>query len=114
MKRLTDDKTAEGIKRICDGLIASGAEPSMSDMRYVKLAEYERIAKTPEELREYIGFLLEKIKGLQDKIEGTQEKQTGQIGWAAINKWFPDKMDAFDPFKLPKEVQSNAEIHKRG
>ena len=109
MKRLTDDKTAEGIKRICDGLIAQGVDPEtiISDLRYVKLAEYERIAKTPEELREYIGFLLEKIKGLQDKIEGTQEKQTGQIGWAAINKWFPDKMDAFDPFQPPKEVQDS-------
>lgn len=107
MTRLTDDKTAEGIKLICDGRLAEGVNPETikSDLRYVKLAEYERIVKTPEELREYIGFLLEKIKGLQDKIEETQEKQTGQTGWAAINKTLPDKMDAFDPFQPPKEVQ---------
>lgn len=41
MKRLTDRKTAADLKRNCDGLRAAGIEPSMSDLRYIKLAEYE-------------------------------------------------------------------------
>lgn len=52
MNRLTDDQVADGIKIIVDGLIAAGAEPAMSDRRYVRLAEYERTGFTPEELNE--------------------------------------------------------------
>lgn len=55
MNRLTDDKTAEGIKRICDGLIAAGAEPTMSDLRYVKLAEYEQTGYEPADLVKAVG-----------------------------------------------------------
>jgi hypothetical protein len=54
MNRLTDDKTAEGIKQICDGLIAAGAEPAMSDRRYVRLAEYEQTGYSPEEIRDIL------------------------------------------------------------
>lgn len=59
--RLTDDKTAEDLRRINDGLReVSPKSINPSNERYVKLADYERIAETPEELREYIGRLVER------------------------------------------------------
>lgn len=41
MKRLTDRKTAEAVKANIEGLQAKGFEVSISDLIYVKLAEYE-------------------------------------------------------------------------
>lgn len=48
MDRLTDRKVAADLKRNCEGLQAAGIEPNMSDLRYIKLAEYE----DAEEIRE--------------------------------------------------------------
>ena len=39
--RLTDRKTAEAVKANAEKLIEAGLEPSISDMIYIKLAEYE-------------------------------------------------------------------------
>lgn len=59
--RLTNDKTAEDLRRINDGLRkVSPKSINPSDERYIKLADYEKIAETPEELREYIGRLVER------------------------------------------------------
>ena len=41
MKRLTDRKTAEAVKANIRKLQAEGADVSIIDLRYVKLAEYE-------------------------------------------------------------------------
>ena len=41
MKRLTDRKIAAELKANADGLRAAGIEPTISDQRYIKLAEYE-------------------------------------------------------------------------
>ena len=41
MERLTDRNTAAELKRNIEGLRAVGIEPNMSDLRYIKLAEYE-------------------------------------------------------------------------
>lgn len=41
MERLTDRRTAEQVRENIEGLIAAGIEPSVGDVRYVKLAEYE-------------------------------------------------------------------------
>ena len=41
MERLTDRKTAAALKKNADGLKAKGIEPNISDLRYIKLAEYE-------------------------------------------------------------------------
>lgn len=41
MNRLTDRKTAEAVKANIEGLQAKGFEVSISDLIYVKLAEYE-------------------------------------------------------------------------
>lgn len=41
MGRLTDRRTAAELKENADGLRAAGLEPTISDQRYIKLAEYE-------------------------------------------------------------------------
>lgn len=41
MNRLTDRRTAEQVRENIEKLRATGVEPSISDVRYVKLAEYE-------------------------------------------------------------------------
>ena len=41
MDRLTDRKTAAALKKNADGLKEKGVEPNISDLRYIKLAEYE-------------------------------------------------------------------------
>lgn len=45
MERLTDRKLAEALKSNCEGLKRAGIEPNMSDLRYIKLAEYENVAE---------------------------------------------------------------------
>lgn len=41
MERLTDRELAKALKSNCEGLKRAGVEPNMSDLRYIKLAEYE-------------------------------------------------------------------------
>lgn len=41
MNRLTDRRTAEQVRENIEKLQAAGVEPSVGDLRYVKLAEYE-------------------------------------------------------------------------
>ena len=48
MNRLTDRKIAAELKRNCDGLRAAGIDPPMSDLRYIRLAEYEDIEEMTE------------------------------------------------------------------
>lgn len=54
-RRLTDQRTAEALKHNAEGLIEKGFEPSISDLRYIKLAEYEenepKVQKEIAELR---------------------------------------------------------------
>ena len=41
MERLTDRRTADQVRENIEKLRAAGIEPSVSDVRYVKLEEYE-------------------------------------------------------------------------
>ncbi len=41
MERLTDKELAKALKSNCEGLKRAGIEPNISDLRYIKLAEYE-------------------------------------------------------------------------
>lgn len=52
MNRLTDRELAKALKSNCEGLKRAGIEPNMSDLRYIKLAEYEN----REEHREFDRF----------------------------------------------------------
>lgn len=41
MDRLTNRETAAALKKNAEGLKEKGIEPNISDLRYIKLAEYE-------------------------------------------------------------------------
>ena len=41
MKRLTDKRTAEALRKNAEGLKAKGFDVPIDDLRYIKLAEYE-------------------------------------------------------------------------
>lgn len=41
MERLTDRRTAQQVRENIEKLRAAGVKPSVSDVRYVKLADYE-------------------------------------------------------------------------
>jgi len=45
MERLTDRRTAQQVRENIEGLQAKGFEVSISDLIYVKLAEYENAAE---------------------------------------------------------------------
>lgn len=51
MKRLTDRRTAAELKANADDLRAAGIEPLISDLRYIKLAEYENTDEDFETFR---------------------------------------------------------------
>lgn len=51
MERLTNKKTYEEIKHNAEALRAAGFEPTISDQRYIKLAEYENRDETFENIR---------------------------------------------------------------
>jgi hypothetical protein len=55
MGRLTDRKTAAALKENCEKLQAAGFAVDMSNLRYIKLAEYE----DEEEMRERLEWLRE-------------------------------------------------------
>ena len=41
MNRLTDSRTAEQVRQNCEGLIKAGVRPSILDLMYCRLADYE-------------------------------------------------------------------------
>lgn len=49
MERLTDKTLAAALKRNNEKLQDMGIEPPMSDLRYVKLAEYEDVEELMEQ-----------------------------------------------------------------
>ena len=68
MNRLTDDNTAEKLREVSDKLKAGGFEVDISNERYIKLADYERIAETPAGMRGYISNLQNTIHILNSRI----------------------------------------------
>lgn len=48
--RLTDDKTAADLRDIMDGLRSAGREPGIDLLRYIKLAEYEQIGLSIDDI----------------------------------------------------------------
>lgn len=41
MERLTDRRTAEQVRQNCEKLIQAGVQPSILDLMYCRLADYE-------------------------------------------------------------------------
>ena len=77
MERLTDRRTAEQVRENIKGLQQKGFEVSISDLRYIKLADYENKEEnamtvnghwyTETEATAYIVTLENKVKKLEDK-----------------------------------------------
>lgn len=53
MQRLTDRGTAEVLRSNMEGLKKAGIEPSIEDLRYIKLAEYENAEENRGRLINY-------------------------------------------------------------
>ncbi len=68
MERLTDRELAEALKSNCEGLKRAGIEPSISDLRYIKLAEYENAAEHIETVTSAsaLSYQVAMIKHLMD------------------------------------------------
>ena len=49
MQRLTDRGTAEVLRTNIKGLARAGIEPSIEDLRYIKLADYENEEERKEQ-----------------------------------------------------------------
>lgn len=62
-KRQTDRQTAEALKKNILGLVERGLTPSIMDIRYVKLAEYEN---REEDMRKVFSDMYD---GLEDNDE---------------------------------------------
>jgi len=73
MERLTDRKTAADLKRNCDNLQAKGIEPNISDLRYIKLAEYEN-AEEFIEMVTHAPVLSYQTAAIKEAIENGKRK----------------------------------------
>lgn len=65
-KRQTDRQTAEALKKNILGLVEKGLTPSIMDIRYVKLAEYEN---REEELSKLYSCRYDKIEENDENFE---------------------------------------------
>ena len=50
MQRLTDSHTANQVRQNCEKLLQAGVEPSLLDLMYVRLAEYENAEESRSRL----------------------------------------------------------------
>ena len=50
MQRLTDSRTANQVRQNCEKLLEAGVEPSLLDLMYVRLAEYENAEESRSRL----------------------------------------------------------------
>ena len=73
MDRLTNDKTAQDLKDICEGFEAVGQAPAMTHLRYVKLAEYEQTGYDPEEIRDILKSVDAEREPPKEEIYGKRE-----------------------------------------
>lgn len=64
--RQTDRKTAEALKKNILGLVERGLTPSIMDIRYVKLAEYEN---REEELSRLYSWRYDEIEDNDENFE---------------------------------------------
>ena len=86
--RLTDRRTAEAVRANAEKLQAAGFEVSISDLRYVKLAEYENKEEnrmfingkwyTEPELEAYVNGLIKQCTELKQKNKELEEKHWGE------------------------------------
>lgn len=90
MERLTDKELAKALKSNCEGLKRAGIEPSMSDLRYIKLAEYENAAELIEKttnaptLSYQVAMIRQIMDGVKRLMDGKADKPTKTIDKTSV------------------------------
>lgn len=85
MERLTDKELAKALKSNCEGLKRAGIEPNMSDLRYIRLAEYENAAEHIEmttnapALSYQVAMVRQIMDGVKRFMDGKTDKPTKTI-----------------------------------
>ena len=64
--RLTDDRTYQQVKDVAEGHARAGRTPDIDQLRYIKLAEYERMEEKAMSVFDVM-YLCEKNGELEDK-----------------------------------------------
>lgn len=90
MERLTDRELAKALKSNCEGLKRAGIEPNMSDLRYIKLAEYENATEHIEmttnapALSYQVAMVRQIMDGVKRFMDGKADKPTKTIDKASV------------------------------
>lgn len=90
MERLTDKELAKALKSNCEGLKRAGIEPNMSDLRYIKLAEYENAAELIEKttnapaLSYQVAMIRQIMDGVKRFMDGKADKPTKTIDKTSV------------------------------
>lgn len=114
MERLTDKELAKALKSNCEGLKRAGIEPSMSDLRYIKLAEYENAAEHIEmttnapALSYQVAMVRQIMDGVKRFMDGKADKPTKTIDKTSVYE-----LDE-DPKNETKWAKNNPSINVDG
>ena len=87
MERLTDRKTAAALKKNADGLREKGVEPNISDLRYIKLAEYENIEEMYEAISKWQIIEVKKLSEIREAAKGNKPEIIIDEVHEIDNKW---------------------------
>lgn len=87
MERLTDKELAKAIKSNCEGLKRAGIEPNMSDLRYIKLAEYENIEEMYDAISKWQIIEVKKLSETQKATKGNKAEIIIDEVHEIDNKW---------------------------
>lgn len=115
MERLTDKELAKALKSNCEGLKRAGIEPNMSDLRYIKLAEYENAAEYIEmttnapALSYQVAMVRQIMDGVKRLMDGKTDKPTKTI----IDEAAVYELDE-DPKNETKWAKNNPSINVDG
>lgn len=114
MERLTDRELAKALKSNCEGLKRVGIEPNMSDLRYIKLAEYENAAELIEKttnapaLSYQVAMIRQIMDGVKRFMDGKADKPTKTIDKTSVYE-----LDD-DPKNETKWAKNNPSINVDG
>lgn len=108
MERLTDKELAKSLKSNCEGLKRAGIEPNMSDLRYIKLAEYENAAEHIE-MTTNAPALSYQVAMIKQLMDGKTDKPTKTI----IDETSVYKLDD-EPKDETKWAKNNPSINADG
>lgn len=102
---MTDREIAKSLKSNCEGLKRAGIEPNMSDLRYIKLAEYENAAEHIEmttnapALSYQVAMVRQIMDGVKRFMDGKADKPTKTI----VAKTLFDETSVYKLDEEPKD-----------